>query len=157
MNYWNFRKYPHFLIQNMDLYIHLHFQMSNCSKPPLQEKPTDKEKLKEGHMVFSLKVSQAAKTSVFWRLWISRVHNDLWNQPLLLNKMAVSACHGALVELFQQLQQKLCHAVHIRWQVPCCRCHPPECHERIMPAFLWIPVWQTWVQGWKIFTTLCRK
>ena len=47
-----------------------------------KEKPIDKEMSKEEQLVFSLKVSQAAKTSVFWRMWISRVKGLLVNQTI---------------------------------------------------------------------------
>ena len=83
MNCWNFKKYtwpPSWKKQELKLTHLSSFQMSNSTKSTLEEneKSTINEKSKKLHLNFSLKVSQAAKTSVFWRMWISRVqYNDL--------------------------------------------------------------------------------
>ena len=86
MNCWNFRKYISFSYSKFICVLThlLPFQISRSAKPPLQakEKPIDKEMSKEEQLVFSLKVSQAAKTSVFWRMWISRVKGLLVNQTI---------------------------------------------------------------------------
>ena len=119
MNYWNFKKY--IWLQSFNRSLHKHIcDLSRCQtilnhlwkikkSPQTTRSPRNKswitawKFLKQQRPLSSGECGFLGYRKFYYCMHRLSIPND------------VSACNGSLVELFQQLQQELCHAVHTRW------------------------------------------